>query len=238
MPLSRPNEAELLRFELAGRDVASANTFACHDTGVILGRAMKMACAGGAGVAVRSLGGADGGSLDNPRFLYNQVVPEIAFGAPNADARYRRARRPPRRRVRPRSRRRQPRTKALGRERMSRKLHEALPSGDQPLRDALWTFLPPVLAAVGVRAQSARSPTARDAVRRSPYPDRSFSRKPAVAQGGGISHTQHSRSVAPRRIDVVYIVKGVNELDLRVATVFDARWRVSGVSTSFEEVGP
>ena len=38
------------------------------------------------------------------------------------------------------------RTKALGRERMSRKLDEALPSGDQPLRDALWTFLRPMLS--------------------------------------------------------------------------------------------
>lgn len=42
MPLSRPNEAELLRFELAGRVGASANTFACRDTGVILGRAIKL----------------------------------------------------------------------------------------------------------------------------------------------------------------------------------------------------
>jgi hypothetical protein len=85
VPLSRPQESELLRFELAGRDVANANTFACHDTGAILGRAMKLSCAGGAGFAVWSLGGADGGSLDNPRFLYNQVVPEIAFGSPNAN---------------------------------------------------------------------------------------------------------------------------------------------------------
>ena len=38
------------------------------------------------------------------------------------------------------------RTKVLGRERLSRKLDEALPSGDQPLRDALWTFLRPMLS--------------------------------------------------------------------------------------------
>lgn len=77
VPLSRPSESEFLRFESA--DIpASANNFACHDTGVILGRAMKAACAGGAGYAVWSLGGKDGGSLDNPRFLYNRVIPEIA----------------------------------------------------------------------------------------------------------------------------------------------------------------
>lgn len=38
------------------------------------------------------------------------------------------------------------RTKVLGRERMSRKLDEALPAGDDPLRDALWTFLRPMLS--------------------------------------------------------------------------------------------
>jgi hypothetical protein len=74
VPLSRPEESEFLRFELAGRTVETANGFACHDTAVILGRAMKAACAGGVGYAVWSLGGADGGSLDNPRFLYSKAV--------------------------------------------------------------------------------------------------------------------------------------------------------------------
>jgi hypothetical protein len=46
---------------------------------------MKAACAGGAGFAVWSIGGRDGGTLDDPRFLYNVVVPEIAFGTPNAE---------------------------------------------------------------------------------------------------------------------------------------------------------
>jgi LVIVD repeat len=78
VPLSRPSEAEFLRFEPAGPNVAGADGFACHDTGVILGRAMKAACAGGLGFAVWSLGGKDGGSLDNPRFLYNHALPEIA----------------------------------------------------------------------------------------------------------------------------------------------------------------
>jgi hypothetical protein len=85
VPLSRPEESEFLRFEFADRAAGAENNFACHDTGVILGRAMKAACAGGVGFAVWSLGGKDGGSLDNPRFLYNRVVPEIAGTLPNVD---------------------------------------------------------------------------------------------------------------------------------------------------------
>jgi len=38
------------------------------------------------------------------------------------------------------------RTKVLGSERMSRKLHEALPGGEEPLREALWAFLRPMLS--------------------------------------------------------------------------------------------
>ena len=85
VPLSRPQESEFLHFEFADRAAGAANNFACHDTAVILGRANKAACAGGVGYAVWSLGGKDGGSRDNPRFLYNRVVPEIAAGPPNVD---------------------------------------------------------------------------------------------------------------------------------------------------------
>jgi hypothetical protein len=38
------------------------------------------------------------------------------------------------------------RTKLLGSERMSRKLHDALPGGDEPLRAALWAFVRPMLS--------------------------------------------------------------------------------------------
>jgi hypothetical protein len=38
------------------------------------------------------------------------------------------------------------RTKALGTERMSRKLSDALPGGDSPLRTAVWEFLRPMLS--------------------------------------------------------------------------------------------
>jgi hypothetical protein len=86
VPLSRPEESEFLRSEFAGRNQADAFQFRCHDTAVILGRANKAACAGGIGYAVWSLGGKDGGSRDNPRFLYNRVVPEIRDeNPPNVD---------------------------------------------------------------------------------------------------------------------------------------------------------
>ncbi|WP_157592153.1 ParB/RepB/Spo0J family partition protein [Solirubrobacter soli] len=38
------------------------------------------------------------------------------------------------------------RTKVLGSERMNRKLHEALPGGEEPLRAAVWAFLRPMLS--------------------------------------------------------------------------------------------
>ena len=38
------------------------------------------------------------------------------------------------------------RTKALGSERMARRLRDALPGGQHPLRAAVWTFLRPMLS--------------------------------------------------------------------------------------------
>ena len=38
------------------------------------------------------------------------------------------------------------RTKTLGTERMARKLRDALPGGDNPLRHAVWEFLRPMLS--------------------------------------------------------------------------------------------
>jgi hypothetical protein len=38
------------------------------------------------------------------------------------------------------------RTKALGRERIARKLSDSLPGGENPLRDAVWTFMRPMLS--------------------------------------------------------------------------------------------
>jgi PA domain len=44
---------------------------ACHDMSVILGDAMMVACAGGNGVSAWSLDPAEGGSLEDPAFMYS-----------------------------------------------------------------------------------------------------------------------------------------------------------------------
>jgi hypothetical protein len=72
IPLDRPEDAELLRTE--------PSDHTCHDIGVILGKVKKAACAGGEGVRVFSLGGSDGGSLDNPLLLYHIEEPGVTIG--------------------------------------------------------------------------------------------------------------------------------------------------------------
>jgi hypothetical protein len=72
VPFMNPAAATYLRFEPSGRS--------CHDTGVILGKAMLAACAGGNGFTVWSLGGAKGGSLEDPNQLYSVVVPTVTIG--------------------------------------------------------------------------------------------------------------------------------------------------------------
>jgi PA domain/LVIVD repeat len=53
---------------------------ACHDTGVILGDALKAACAGEDGFSVWSLAPADGGSLEDPAIQYSVIVPGVSIG--------------------------------------------------------------------------------------------------------------------------------------------------------------
>jgi PA domain/LVIVD repeat len=53
---------------------------ACHDTAVILGSVMKVACAGHDGVTAWSLDPADGGSLVDPQMLYSIGHHEITIG--------------------------------------------------------------------------------------------------------------------------------------------------------------
>ncbi|MGH9244297.1 MAG: PA domain-containing protein [Acidimicrobiales bacterium] len=52
----------------------------CHDTGVILGDVNLAACAGGDGFSVWSLDSADGGSREDPAFLYSQAIEGVAIG--------------------------------------------------------------------------------------------------------------------------------------------------------------
>jgi hypothetical protein len=80
IPLRDPAAARSLRFEEAGNI-----TIRCHDTGVILGKVLKAACAGGDGFAVWSMDPRDGGSLGDPQLLYNRSLratghPDVKVG--------------------------------------------------------------------------------------------------------------------------------------------------------------
>lgn len=74
IPLATPSAAALVRVEPNGR------TGSCHDTGVILGDAMRAACAGGSGFTVWSLDPADGGSLTDPMLMYTKTVAGVSIG--------------------------------------------------------------------------------------------------------------------------------------------------------------
>jgi hypothetical protein len=52
----------------------------CHDTGVILGDVMKVACAGGNGFSVWTIDPAEGGSLVDPALLYSRVIAGVSIG--------------------------------------------------------------------------------------------------------------------------------------------------------------
>jgi hypothetical protein len=76
IPLDDPEASSFIRFEPAGRS--------CHDSGVILGNAMLAACAGSVagqpGLTVWSLGGARGGSLEDPLQLWSANVTNTTTG--------------------------------------------------------------------------------------------------------------------------------------------------------------
>jgi len=71
VPLDDPGSASILREE----PLEEAD--ACHDSAVILGDVMKLACASHDHANVFSLGGADGGSLEDPEFLYTVSEPGV-----------------------------------------------------------------------------------------------------------------------------------------------------------------
>jgi hypothetical protein len=73
VPLSAPQNSRYLRFVPTGHpDDPVEDLHACHDTAVILGDVMKVSCAGGSGPTVWSIDPADGGSIDNPMFMYHR----------------------------------------------------------------------------------------------------------------------------------------------------------------------
>jgi hypothetical protein len=72
IPLDDPGSASLIGAEPLDHP--------CHDMGIILGDVMMGACAGGEGAHVVSLGGSGGGSLEDPLFLYEIMVPGVTVG--------------------------------------------------------------------------------------------------------------------------------------------------------------
>jgi hypothetical protein len=74
VPLDDPGSASIIRQE----PLEEAD--ACHDSSVILGDVMKLACASHDHANVYSLGGPDGGSLEDPEFLYTVSEPGVGEG--------------------------------------------------------------------------------------------------------------------------------------------------------------
>ena len=87
VPLDDPAAASYLRFEKTGHeDDPLDHLHSCHDTSVILGNANIVACAGqtsatgGNGITVFSLDPADGGSKEDPMFMYHKTTGGISLG--------------------------------------------------------------------------------------------------------------------------------------------------------------
>ena len=72
VPLDDPGSAGVINV------VDSMHT--CHDIGVILGDAMRLACAGGGGARIFSLDPADGGSLEDPVLMHHFDIPGVTIG--------------------------------------------------------------------------------------------------------------------------------------------------------------
>ncbi len=73
IPLANPAGAFVKR-------VVPTEAHPCHDIGIILGEAMKVACAGGNSLGIYSIGGADGGSFDDPLFMHHTTFDGVTIG--------------------------------------------------------------------------------------------------------------------------------------------------------------
>ena len=73
VPLDDPSQASYLRFEATGHpDDPPETLHPCHDTGVILGDVNLVGCAGGSGPTVWTIDPDEGGSKEDPEFLYHR----------------------------------------------------------------------------------------------------------------------------------------------------------------------
>jgi hypothetical protein len=73
VPLDAPEDASYLRFESTGMpEDDPEDLHPCHDTGVILGDVNMVACAGGSGPTAWTIDPDEGGSKEDPEFLYHR----------------------------------------------------------------------------------------------------------------------------------------------------------------------
>jgi hypothetical protein len=72
VPLDDPGSASIIN------KVDSMHT--CHDIGIILGDANRLACAGGEGARIFSLDPADGASLEDPVLMHHFDIPGVTIG--------------------------------------------------------------------------------------------------------------------------------------------------------------
>jgi hypothetical protein len=80
IPLANPASAQYLRAEPKA-PLGEVPTGACSDVAVILGVTMRLACPGGSGVVVWSIGAPGGGSLTDPAILGTVSVPGMTQAA-------------------------------------------------------------------------------------------------------------------------------------------------------------
>lgn len=81
VPLANPAAASYLNFLPSG-DPATPVTehHACHDSAVILGDAMKVACSGGDSMTIWTVDPAEGGSLEEPMFMHHTEFAGVTVG--------------------------------------------------------------------------------------------------------------------------------------------------------------
>jgi hypothetical protein len=87
VPLDDPSAASYINFARTGHDDEPVeNLHSCHDTSVILGDALLVACAGqtsatgGNGISVFTMDPAMGGSKEDPMFLYHKTTGGVSLG--------------------------------------------------------------------------------------------------------------------------------------------------------------
>ena len=81
VPLADPAAASYLNFVPSGDPATPVEEHhACHDSAVILGDAMKVACSGGNSMTMWTIDPAEGGSLEAPMFMHHTEFEGVTIG--------------------------------------------------------------------------------------------------------------------------------------------------------------